>query len=133
MNIMKALALALVVIIFIGTGLFTGCDRGKPLITPTIDREGVPITLTVFFYNTPQQVTTKYRQINNIDPSSHVQLRDGFAVWSEWRDEQGNSVTDPEQELTCEVHTAQPRRLEDQATMILGHEILHCIYGSYHR
>ena len=38
--------------------------------------------------------------------------------------------------LTCEIYLAneqRPREVDDQATLSLGHELLHCMLGDYHR
>jgi hypothetical protein len=37
---------------------------------------------------------------------------------------------------TCEIYLPedrQPRELDDEGTLSLGHELLHCMYGDYHR
>lgn len=38
--------------------------------------------------------------------------------------------------LTCEIYLPneqRPREVDDQATLSLGHELLHCMRGDYHR
>jgi hypothetical protein len=37
---------------------------------------------------------------------------------------------------TCEIYLPnerRPREVADEATLILGHELLHCMHGDYHR
>jgi hypothetical protein len=37
---------------------------------------------------------------------------------------------------TCEVYLPsekRPREVDDEGTLILGHELLHCMLGDYHR
>jgi len=37
---------------------------------------------------------------------------------------------------TCEIYLPEdrrPREVDDEGTLSLGHEFLHCMYGSYHR
>ncbi|MEO8464958.1 MAG: hypothetical protein ABI640_06425 [Gammaproteobacteria bacterium] len=37
---------------------------------------------------------------------------------------------------TCEIYlpnTKKPRAVDDEATLSLGHEVLHCMLGKYHR
>jgi hypothetical protein len=37
---------------------------------------------------------------------------------------------------TCEVYLPsdrRPREVDDEGTLSLGHELLHCMYGNYHR
>lgn len=33
----------------------------------------------------------------------------------------------------CEIFAIRPTSLNDNETLVLGHELLHCIYGEYHR
>jgi hypothetical protein len=38
--------------------------------------------------------------------------------------------------LTCEIYLPEgkrPREVDDEATLSLGHEVLHCLLGNYHR
>jgi len=38
--------------------------------------------------------------------------------------------------LTCEIYLPndkRPREVDDEATLSLGHELLHCMRGDYHR
>lgn len=38
--------------------------------------------------------------------------------------------------LTCEIYLPnekRPREVDDEATLSLGHELLHCMLGEYHR
>jgi hypothetical protein len=35
--------------------------------------------------------------------------------------------------MECEVIVPVPERLDDQRTLILGHEVLHCAFGRYHQ
>ena len=32
----------------------------------------------------------------------------------------------------CEVHIVHPSYVDDEETLTLGHEVLHCVYGLYH-
>ena len=37
---------------------------------------------------------------------------------------------------TCEIYVPnakRPTNVDDEATLILGHELLHCMLGTYHR
>lgn len=97
-------------------------------IEGSVNRVAEPITISVFFYNTPQQVTEKYKEIEGISRIRRVSLRDGFAVWTEWRG--GDKPVD--ELYTCEIHTLKPRRIDGPRTTLLGHELLHCIIGTYH-
>jgi hypothetical protein len=43
----------------------------------------------------------------------------GFSVWSS-------------QDIVCDVYYIKPTTVNDPKTTVLGHEVMHCIYGSYH-
>ena len=32
----------------------------------------------------------------------------------------------------CEIIIYEPRKVDDEATLTLGHELMHCLYGDYH-
>lgn len=32
----------------------------------------------------------------------------------------------------CEIFAVKPKELNDKGVTVLGHELLHCIYGEYH-
>jgi hypothetical protein len=38
--------------------------------------------------------------------------------------------------VTCEIYLTadrRPREVDDESTLTLGHELLHCMHGDYHR
>lgn len=35
-------------------------------------------------------------------------------------------------ELVCRLFVREPKRVDDEATTVLGHELMHCIAGAYH-
>lgn len=112
--------------------LLGSCDPQKEQVVQKFDRTEMPIQVTVFFYPNRSAVTTEYRLRHNIPRTSPFPTVDGFAIWPETRDEDGN-VLNRVGDLVCEIHTVQPKGVDDNATLTLGHELLHCLYGSYHR
>jgi hypothetical protein len=38
----------------------------------------------------------------------------------------------PDGTLICTVYVRKPRRVDDQNTLSLGHEVAHCLLGDYH-
>lgn len=48
----------------------------------------------------------------------------GQVGWSAW------SVDPPYQ---CEIHVVPPKYIDDEETLTLGHEMSHCLYGSFHK
>jgi hypothetical protein len=105
-------------------------NAGEQII-PTFDRTGRPIMIVVHFYDTSSQVTRVYKQKYNI--TKDIAPRLGFSFWPEWRDKQGNPVEPTDKPLTCEIHTMRPKTVDDEPTRTLGHEMTHCLDGSYHK
>jgi hypothetical protein len=50
------------------------------------------------------------------------QKPEGFAV-----------LVDGDGGLVCRLWVLKPRNVDDQRTTALGHELLHCLAGEYHR
>ena len=80
---------------------------GKP-IEPDLNREYSEIK----FYS--------YKTKEELNATLEVIHHEGMAIWSP-------------QDEKCEVHFIEPRFTDDQNTLTLGHEVLHCIRGSYHK
>lgn len=107
--------------------LLNGCEQGEHM-EPTFDRTGSVVNVTVEIHDTVRQVQDRYRQVHNLPRSHDLTGLQGFAVWYEWPSGEPENT-----EYTCDIHVVQPRRVDDNNTLTLGHELLHCIYGSYHR
>ena len=119
--------------VFLTLLLLTSCDKSNESnIEQKINRESLPIKTTVHFYNNIEEVRKKYKEINNLDKNEEV-FTEGFAIWPEWKDQSGNSVIPEGKELKCDIYTVRPSKTDDEAVLTLGHEMLHCIYGSYHK
>lgn len=88
-------------------------DLGNSQVIKQLDREGQPVIVTVYFYDTQKELKQALQRYN---PADGLQ---GMAIWSESDNE-------------CTIHTLAIKRVDDEATKTLGHEMLHCIYGSYH-
>lgn len=129
LTILGLVALAIV----LALGLSSCKERGEQIL-PTIDRTGEDILVRVYLYDSSREVTAMYRQLHNIPRNTPVPDMLGFAMWPEWRDQHGQAVARPDDEAyECEIHSMRPRRVNDNATLTLGHELLHCLWGSYHR
>lgn len=113
-------------------GMLFGCAPDSN-INNTFDREGKQLQVTVTFYDTRKQIEEAYRKANNLNSSVFVEEQWGFAQWVEWKDAEGNAVELSSGPYICNIHAFQPRRIDDQAVLTLGHELLHCVYGSYHK
>lgn len=111
--------------------ILAACQPKKEPIEKSFDRTEKPITTVVYTYSSQRALDEAFRVIHNISRGQEVDARHGFAIWDEWRDQQGN-VVDVEEELTCEIHILEPKHIDDEPTLTLGHEMIHCLYGSYH-
>jgi hypothetical protein len=99
---------------------------GEP-IKPTIDVHDVRLVLTYVSIGELTNLQHKYG-------GSYIDQRDvrqsgrhGFSILRTNRDTGA---------VTCEIYlpkSKQPRDVDDEGTLILGHELLHCLLGNYHR
>lgn len=122
---MKYLILLLIV-------LLCGCDDfGGTEIKPTMDRTGLPIVTTTYYYDSVEEVMAAYREFYDISKHKDIPRIFGFAVWPEWVNVDGNSV-ELVDELWCQIHSIRPVKIEDQGTLTHGHEGVHCVLGNYH-
>ena len=121
------------IIFLIITLLFlVSCDGQKSNIKPTIDRVDKDISVRVIFHETDESLEEAYRQHLNLSQRVPIPEQWGFAHWNEWRDIDGNYMEPDNAQFRCTIHTFTPRRQDDQHVTTLGHELLHCLYGSYH-
>lgn len=114
--------------------LLYGCDNAgydSDVIKPTIDRTGLPIVTTTYYYDSVEEVMAAYREFYDIPKHKQIPRLFGFAVWPEWVDADGNSV-ELVDELWCEIHSVRPVKIDDQGTLTHGHEGVHCVLGDYH-
>ena len=126
---MKLLKISVILFVLLG---LSSCDNAnKQPLTGSIDRSGKTITTTVYFYDTEKEVQDKFREIHKLSRDQKVSVT-GFARWPEYKDADGNAASDRDKELTCTIHTVRPTKIDDEATLTLGHEMLHCIIGTYH-
>jgi hypothetical protein len=101
-------------------------------IKPTMDRTEQDIKIRVVFHENSDSLEEAYRKANNLPARTPVPEQWGFAAWNEWQDSDGNYIDLPDQEYWCTIHAFQPTRQTDQRVLTLGHELLHCVYGSFH-
>jgi hypothetical protein len=112
--------------------LVAGCSP-ESNIKPTIDRVGENISVQVIFHDNRASLEEAYRVSNNLASTDPVPEQWGFSVWNMWLDADGNQVDLPGRDYRCTVHSFHPKSIDDQHVRTLGHELLHCVYGSYHR
>ena len=99
----------------------TACGDGAT-ITPDQDRTGTPITLTVYWAQTDAELRQQWEHRTG-QPASQAPNQWGFAQWNQ---------NAPVGEYWCDVFVLQPRRADDSRMTSLGHEVAHCVWGSWH-
>jgi hypothetical protein len=108
------------------------------VLCATPELGGQPVKPTVDFND--MRVVVSYVSIGEL---LNLQIKYGGA-WPDRRDirqshRRGFSILRKHREtgaLTCEIYLPneqRPREVDDEATLSLGHELLHCMLGDYHR
>src|SRR5215471_18122943 len=99
---------------------------GEP-ITPTIDVHEVRLVVTYVSIGELASLQQRYggsrTDLRDISQSG----RHGFSILRTNRETGAR---------TCEIYLPngkRPRDVDDEGTLILGHELLHCLLGNYHR
>lgn len=106
-----------ILFIFILILLF-GCDQGGE-VNKDFDRTGASQKITVHVYETKSEMQkAKADAVNS-------RKEPALLGWSEW------SPSEPE--WGCHIHVVKLKGDKDTSQMkTWGHELAHCMYGSYH-
>ena len=106
--------------------LFAGPLLGGELIKPTIDFNDMRVVVSYVSTNGLMELQRKYGA--HLDRRELRQdYRHGFSILKTNRETGA---------LTCEIYLPndqRPRDIDDEGTLSLGHELLHCMRGDYHR
>lgn len=119
---MKKLAL-LFVFLLVSCGDSSNNGAG---IQGTVNRLEKEITITVTTVKNETQLNNLYFELTGITVP-RIDEQYGFAQWNERAD-----GSDPES-YNCQIYIIEPKRADDQQILTLGHEMAHCLWGSYHR
>jgi hypothetical protein len=124
MNIGTKAALGLV--FAVSLALLQKPVQGGEVLKPTLDINDMRVVVA---YGSTNELVNLQRTFG-----AHIELRDirqdhrhGFSILKT------NSVTGAR---TCEIYLPndqRPREVDDEGTLTLGHELLHCMRGNYHR
>lgn len=115
------------IIVMIICVMITACTTEDPIIEGSIDRVGQEIKVTTHFYDNPSDLRRKYAIVHNVSLRLVDNGLQGFAVWHEWPNGEPENT-----EFECQIHSIKPKRIDDRHVTTLGHELLHCLYGTYH-
>ena len=128
--------LAILAIIVIGSSLLLqSCDRPShgPPFEKTYDRTGEFIRVKVVFHDDYESLTKAYfKYLTNTVEMTDREKRDflrnhrvaGFALIP---------MEASDENYYCVIHQMRPHGQNDlESKRTLGHEMLHCLYGSWH-
>ena len=99
---------------------------GEP-IRPTLDVKDMRVVVTYVSTGELVNLQRKYGGANIDLREIRQDYRHGFSILRTNRETGAR---------TCEIYlpnAKQPAEVDDDATLILGHELLHCMLGAYHR
>jgi hypothetical protein len=106
--------------------VLTGPAQGGERLTPTIDVKDMRVV--VAYVSTGELVNLQAKFGAHIDRRELRQdYRHGFSILKTHRETGAR---------TCEIYLPnemRPREVDDEPTLSLGHELLHCMLGDYHR
>jgi hypothetical protein len=128
-NIIKKYIYGFFLAVLITSIFLVACEqtgKGKS-IEGSIERIGVPIITTVHFVENQATLKRRYETLNG-RPAPDGQV--GFAMWNEFV---GGEIDLSEGvEYRCTIYVIRPNTIDDRNVLTLGHEMLHCILGTYH-
>jgi hypothetical protein len=124
MNIATKAALGLV--FSVSLVLLQKPAQGGEMMKPTVDFNDMRVV--VAYVSTGELTNLQHKYGANVDRREIRQdYRHGFSILKTNRETGAR---------TCEIYLPndqQPREVDDEGTLTLGHELLHCMRGNYHR
>jgi hypothetical protein len=112
--------------LMLAQALVAGPVLGGELIKPTFDFSDMRVVVT--YVSTGELVNLQAEYGAHIDRRDIRQdYRHGFSILKTNRETGAR---------TCEIYlpnAKRPTQVDDEGTLILGHELLHCMRGDYHR
>lgn len=123
-----------IIAFFIMSLFLISCEDSNKVnnIDKKLDRTGTPIIITVRYFKTENELKRAYQEVHGLSNSVQIPDQYGFARWPEWKNKNGESVEKPEL-YRCDIYALEPKRQDDKNVTTLGHELMHCLHGSYHK
>ena len=110
----------ILIILFMSLFLLS-CDNNSTGIKGTHDVTGEYLDIRVITFNSQSSLQNHLR--SNKITSDEVE---GLASWF-------HPAGDPQQVIRCDIYVVKPSGVKDTSTLqTWGHELAHCIYGTYH-
>jgi hypothetical protein len=102
-------------ILFVITLVVSLISCGKPPMEKDLNRENEILEIHFHAFKDEKSMITHLRNEGYDTPDNLL----GFSIWSP-------------QDNNCDVYYVTPRGVDDRNMLTLGHEVAHCIYGSFH-
>ena len=101
--------------------LMVSCEPApSKKISGTQDYSATQFPITVHTYDTKSELNKAIK-----DKTQHGQTVEGLALWF-----LGKETSKMKR---CEIHVVTPRGVEDDYMTTWGHELAHCVFGTYHK
>ena len=88
-----------------------GCSNESGNVQKEFNKEGIELLVTV----------------ESVSSSSEMSRK----AWDYKSEMKGQALYSPN-DNKCEIVFYKPKRVDGKATLTLGHELMHCLYGDYH-
>ena len=89
-------------------------------ISGTQDYSGTQFPITVYTYENKSELNKAIKE-----KKPHGQRVEGLALW--FLSKETNKMK------RCEIHVVRPSKVDDENMLTWGHELAHCVYGTYHK
>lgn len=121
--------------------VLTSCEKKEEeivteKIVPQFSREDKPVEITVKFFKSEKIMRRHWKAEfgEDISPLKTDRVYGKSKTWIK-RQKMNNSAIryiDTQAVPKCTVYVMRPESVDDERTLTLGHEVLHCFYGNYH-
>ena len=99
------------IIILIFTLMVSSCGDSSKNINKEFNKEGEELLVSI-------TAASSYNEMKH-------------KAWNFEKGIQGQALYSPN-DNKCEIIIYEPIKIDDEATLTLGHELMHCLYGDYH-
>ncbi len=108
-------------IIGVAVLLMVSCEPSpSKKVEGTQDYSGVQFPITVYTYNSRQELNKAIKE-----KKPHAVRVEGLALWFLYKESR--------EMKRCEIHVVHPNKVDDEHMLTWGHELAHCVYGTYHK
>lgn len=110
------------IIASIATIFLLSCDSTEQVLPQDFDRTGQALKITVTWHENERELNQAFFKYHRKQRNNSRVHRKGFAIWA-------NPGRQP---YWCSIHTLKPTKIDDDIMLTMGHELTHCLIGTYH-